>query len=85
LGITIPEGIHNGFYIFEVSPGSSLDGLVFADDIITEIAGIDLTTAENFVLEFSKYLVGDIISITLYRDGEYITIDDIELKAKVED
>lgn len=81
--IELPEGITDGFYIFEVYEGSSFDGLVFADDIITEIADIELTTAEDFVYRFSKYIVGDVISITLYRNGQYITINDIELKAQV--
>jgi len=81
--LVIPDGITDGFYIFEVYADSSLDGIVFANDIITKIADIDLTTAEEFVYRFSKYIVGDIISITLYRDGQYITIDNIELKAQV--
>jgi serine protease Do len=81
--IVIPEDIDDGFVIFEVYEGSSFDGFVFAGDIITVIADIDLSTAEDFVYRFSKYIVGDVISITLYRDGQYITINDIELKAQV--
>ncbi|MBI9010278.1 MAG: trypsin-like peptidase domain-containing protein [Tenericutes bacterium] len=81
--ITIPEGINDGFVIFEVYAGSSFDGLVLAGDIIITIADIELSTAEDFVYNFSKYIVGDVISITLYRNGEYITINDIELKAQV--
>jgi len=81
--LIIPDGITDGFYIFEVYEGSSFDGLVFADDIITKVADIELTTAEEFVYRFSKYIVGDVISITLYRDGQFITIDNIELKAQV--
>lgn len=81
--ITIPVGINDGFVIFEVYAGSSFDGLVLAGDIIITIADIELSTAEDFVYNFSKYIVGDVISITLYRNGEYITINDIELKAQV--
>ncbi len=83
--IVIPDEIEDGFYIFEVTAGASFDGYVQAGDIITKIGDIDLTTAENFVLLFSQYIVGDTISITLYRDGGYITYNDIELKAKVAD
>lgn len=83
--IVIPEDIENGFYINTVTAGSSLDGYVLAGDIITNIAGIELSTAADFVYEFSKYIVGDVISITVFRDGQSITIDDIELKAMVEE
>jgi serine protease Do len=81
--IVIPVSITDGFYIFEVYAGSSFDGYVFAGDIITQVADVVLTTAEDFVYEFSKYIVGDVISIILYRDGQYVTIDNIELKAQV--
>ncbi len=82
--IVIPEGIDNGFYIFDVYEGASFYGFVQTGDIIVEIADIELTTAEDFVYQFSKYIVGDVISIRLYRNGSYLTIDDIELKARVE-
>lgn len=81
--IVIPEEITDGFLIFEVSAGSSFDGYVQAGDIITQVADIELTTAEDFVYNFSKYIVGDVISITVYRNGTYITINNIELKAQV--
>ncbi len=84
-GITIPEGITNGFYINDVIEGSTLYNYVQPGDIIVEIAGIQLTSAEDFVLYFSQYIVGDIISIKLYRDGSFITIDNIELLASVGD
>lgn len=83
-GILIPSAIKNGFYINDVVEGSTLDGYVQPGDIIIEIAGIELTSAEDFVLQFSQYLVGDIISIKLYRSGSYITINNIELLANVE-
>lgn len=84
-GIIIPSGITNGFYVNSVVEGSSVDGYVLPGDIITNIGGIELTNSTDFVYEFSAFIVGDIISITLYRDGEYITIDNIVLKAMVED
>ncbi|OQX93472.1 MAG: hypothetical protein B6I17_02650 [Tenericutes bacterium 4572_104] len=83
-GITIPEEITYGFYINEVIEGSTLYNYVQPGDILVEIAGIELTSAEDFVLYFSQYIVGDIISITLYRNGKYITINNIELLASVE-
>lgn len=82
--IVIPEDIENGFYVFDVYEGASFYGYVQTGDIIVEIADIELTSAEDFVYQFSKYIVGDVISIRIYRNGSYLTIDNIELKARVE-
>lgn len=82
--IFIPTSIQNGFYINSVVKGSTLDGYVQPGDIIVEIAGIQLTNIEDFILYFSQYIVGDVISIRLYRSGSYITINNIELLANVE-
>ena len=84
-GAVIPNGVTDGFYIFAVVEGASFDGYVQPGDIIVSIADIELTTAEDFVYEFQKYKVGDTISISLYRNGNLITIDNILLKAKVAD
>ncbi len=72
-GITIPAGIEAGFYVSEVTSGSSVDGYVQAGDIITQIGDITITDLYDFSIEFSKYHVGDQIGITVYRDGSYIT------------
>lgn len=79
----VPDTIEDGFYIVEVYEGSSLYGYVQAGDIVTNIAGIDITSAEDFIFEFSRFLVDDKISITYFRNGEYHTINDIVLKAAV--
>lgn len=79
----VPDTIEDGFYIVEVYEGSSLYGYVEAGDIIVNIGDIDITTAEDFIFEFSKFLVDDTISITYFRDGAYHTVDDIVLKAAV--
>lgn len=80
--ISIPEEITNGFFIVEVYENTSCYGYIETGDIITNIAGIELVSAEDFVLNFSQYIVGDVISITVYRDGSYLTIDNIELIAR---
>jgi S1-C subfamily serine protease len=82
-GIAIPEGITVGFYIIEVTPGSSVDGYVVPGDIILEIGDIVITSSYYFSAEFSKYHVGDLIDIVVYRDGATLTLTDIELKPKV--
>ncbi|XFA99607.1 S1C family serine protease [Candidatus Izemoplasma sp. B36] len=84
-GVIIPSGVEDGFYVFEVTTGGSFSDYVQAGDIIVSVGDFNLTTSEDFVFNFSKYKVGDIISISLYRNGTLITIDDIELKAKVFD
>jgi len=83
-GITLPEGITHGFYVIQVYSGGSLYGYVQVGDIITQIADVEITTAEDFVYEFSKYIVGDVISIVVYRNDGYLTIEDITLKARVD-
>jgi serine protease Do len=82
-GAVIPNGVEDGFYVFAVAEGASFYGYVQADDIILAIDDIVLTTAENFVVDFSRYRVGDTVSITINRNGTVMTIDDIVLKAKV--
>jgi len=82
-GIIIPEEITVGFYVHQVTVGSSADGYVLAGDIILEIGDIVITNLYNFSGEFSKYHVGDIIDIVVYRNGSTIILSDIELKSKV--
>jgi len=82
-GIVLPDEIIAGFYVHEVSVGSSADGYVLAGDIILEIGDIVITNLYYFSEQFSKYHVGDIIDIVVYRDGSTITLSDIELKPKV--
>jgi len=82
-GITIPEGITAGFYVHEVTPGSSADGYVLPGDIILQIGDIVITNLYNFSAEFSKYHVGDVIDIVVYRNGATLTLSDIVLKPKV--
>ena len=81
-GVVLPSGVTDGFYIFAVVAGASFDGYVQPGDIIVQIADIELTTADDVVYNFSKYKVGDTISISLYRNGVLMSIDDILLKEK---
>jgi len=78
-GIVIPDEITDGFYIISVYDDKSFSDYVQAGDIIVEIGGIALTTSLQFKESFSQYVVGDTISIRLYRNGSYITIDNILL------
>ncbi len=81
-GITLPAGVTNGFYVTAVTPGSSVDGYVQVGDIITQIGDITIQDSDQFITQFTKYKVGDVISIHLIRNGQPMTIDNITLKAK---
>lgn len=85
--IAIPESITAGFYINSTVAGATLDGLVLPGDIILQIGDVVITNTADFVLGFSKYRVGDVIDLTLYRmsTGETINLTDITLKAKVDE
>jgi serine protease Do len=83
--IVIPSEITNGFYINSVVAGATLDGIVEPGDIILKIGDIEIINTADFVTNFSsRYRVGDIIDIVIYRNRSTMTITDIELKAKPE-
>ncbi len=82
-GVILPDEITAGFYIQEITPGSSADGYILPGDIILNIDGIEITNSADFAAEFSRYHVGDVIYIVVYRSGSTLTINDIELKSKV--
>ncbi|HPJ85647.1 MAG TPA: trypsin-like peptidase domain-containing protein [Bacillota bacterium] len=82
-GITIPEGIEAGYYVIAVMSGSSVDGYVQAGDIITQIGDIVISNKTETSKDFYElYHVGDVISIVVYRNGSYITLENIELLSK---
>lgn len=80
--ITLPESITNGFYVLAVAAGASFDTYVLPGDIVTQIGVIEIVDTDGFVQEFSQYHVGDIISVTVCRDDQYLTFDNVELKPK---
>ncbi|MCF7924084.1 MAG: trypsin-like peptidase domain-containing protein [Candidatus Izimaplasma sp.] len=83
-GYEIPEDVYRGFYIQDIVPDSTVDGHIFPDDIVIQIGEVEIVNTSDFVEEFSRYLVGDIIDIVVLRkvDGIWteITLTDIELK-----
>lgn len=85
-GIIIPEGVTTGFYINSVLSNSTMDGYLNPGDILIAIDDIQLGSTMDFVEAFSAYLVGDIVSITIYNpSGDPIVITDIELLPSVEE
>ncbi len=83
-GITLPSGVVKGFYILQVYPDLSLSNYVTIGDILIRIGDIQIESSLQFVTEFSsRYRVGDIVSITILRGGQTLTIENIELKARL--
>jgi serine protease Do len=83
-GIALPEGVVKGFYILQVYPDLSLSNYVTIGDILIQIGDIEIENSLQFVSEFSsRYRVGDIVSITVLRGGQPVTIENIELKARL--
>ncbi len=81
--IELPDGVYSGFYILEVNENSTMDGYLLPGDIVVQIGDVIIDSSNQFVEEFSKYRVGDVIDIIIIRDNETLTITDVELKAAV--
>lgn len=80
-GITLPDGVVQGFYILEVEAGKTMEEYILPGDVVTRIGDVTIYTSRQFVEEFSKYRVGDIIDVELIRNEETVIITDIVLKA----
>ena len=80
--ITLPPTMTSGFYVIGVQTNASFDGHVQMGDIVTQIGDVTILNSLDFKAGFSKYRVGDIIDIIVYRNGAYMTIEDIELKPR---
>jgi S1-C subfamily serine protease len=83
-GITLPSGVTQGFFILEIVSGATMDGYLEVGDIMVQIGDVVIESSTQFVEEFSKYRVGDVIDVVIIRDGVTMTIENIELKAAVQ-
>ena len=64
-----------GIYIQTISEGMDAHGKLSKGDIITKIGNIRVYTAEQLISVLNNHYGGDTITLTVYRDGEYITVD----------
>jgi len=80
--ITLPPSMTSGFYVIGIQTNASFYGYVQVGDIVTQIGDVTIVNSLDFKAGFSKYRVGDIIDIIVYRNGAYLTIEDIELKPR---
>ncbi len=53
-----------------------------AGDIVTQVGDVVIVNSVDFKENFSKYRVGDVIDVVVYRNGNYVTLQNIELKPK---
>lgn len=83
-GVELPSGVNEGFFILEIVPGATMDGYLEPGDILIQIGDVIIDSSTQFVEEFSKYRVGDVIDVVIIRDGETLVIENIELKAAVQ-
>src|SRR5690606_13779428 len=69
--------VPQGAYVSRVIPGSAAGSAGIEDgDIITKVNGESVATAKDGLGSLiSKYKVGDRVSIELWRDGEYKTVE----------
>ena len=80
--ITLPSEITNGFYVTAVQATASFGGYVVAGDIVTQVGDVVIVNSVDFKEYFSQYRVGDVIDVVVYRNGNYVTLQNIELKPK---
>ena len=68
--------VTSGVIIYSVEEGSAADkaGLK-RDDVITKVDDKDIKTVEDLNAAKKKYSAGDKATLTVYRDGETITVD----------
>ena len=67
LGVSKTEGV----YIYEVNPnGAAAEAGIKAGDIITKVNDIDIKSLPELQEQLAKYRPGDIIQMTVLRDGK---------------
>lgn len=79
--ITLPQGLRQGFYIFEILEGSTMADYLLPEDILIQIGDVIIESSTQFVEAFSIYRVGDTVDVVVIRNNETITIENIVLKA----
>ena len=68
--------VQAGVIIYSVEEGSAADkaGLK-RDDVITKVDDTEIKTVEDLNAAKKKYSAGDSATLTVYRDGQTITVD----------
>lgn len=64
----------NGIYVMEVS-GNNAKGKVTAGDVITQVNGLNVANTQDLIGAVNRYLAGETVTLTLYRNGETVHVD----------
>ena len=64
-----------GVYVESVLDDGPANGVLEVGDVITEVEGKSVTSVDEINRIKNTYSVGDTISLTVYRDGDYITVE----------
>ena len=68
--------ISKGVFVYSVEKGSAADkaGLKMGD-VITKVDDTDIVTSEDLVVAKKAYSAGDTSTFTIYREGDYQTVE----------
>lgn len=64
-----------GVYVESVLDDGPANGVLEVGDVITEVESESVTSVDEINRIKNTYSVGDTISLTVYRDGDYITVE----------
>ena len=67
--------LNHGMYVSDVTDTGAANNILRPKDIITKINGIEFTHKTQFQKELFKYSKGETISLTIYRNNNYSTVN----------
>lgn len=83
-----PEAVfksdEDGVYVKGTSEGMDAHGKLFDGDVITKIGSTRVYTAEQLISVLNNLYGGDTVTLTVYRGGEYITVNIALKEAPIE-
>ncbi len=67
--------VTSGAYVASVTEGGAADEAgIQAGDIVTELDGEEVTSADGLILAVRSHSVGDVVDVTVVRNGEELTL-----------
>ena len=73
-----------GVYVKATSKGMDAHGKLYIGDVITKIDNVRVYTSEQLISILNNLHGGDTVTLTVYRDGEYITVNVTLKEAPIE-
>ncbi len=65
----------SGVYVASITKNTDAVGKLQVGDIITAIQGTELTSRNHMMSLINQHYEGDTLNLTVYRNGEYISVD----------